>query len=165
MIKNEIKIHSDDALFLNRVKNSYKINSRYLWLILMLIVLIPFIVISFMKLKLLFYIIILLYLFSFLYPIIFIECRKYIYSVKISNDNELEIKYLDFYKHKIIVEPFENIRLIEFGDAPGAKTVRNFKIYRDFGKGHHKFLINQYEILEWSKTENIERLKSLLNKS
>lgn len=148
-----------------RVLKSYKKNSSYLWGLLFLAVLFPVLIVTFIKCKIVFSVLILLFLFSFVFPIVFLECRNLIYSIKISNENFIEIRYLHYNHKKLIIEPFKNIRILEYGTGPGSKTVRNFKIYRDFGKGHRKILINQYEILEWSNQENIERLKQILSKS
>jgi hypothetical protein len=101
---------------------------------------------------------------AFVLPIVLFECRIYTFEILLSND-KLIIKYLHFNKEKVIKTDFGNIKIVEYGSGYGSKTEPSFKIYQDFGKGNHIYLINQYKIIEWSKPENIKKLKDMLDKS
>lgn len=164
MIENIITINFNKVNYWDRVCISIrKLLSNPTVLILMFVFFI-LMLLSILKQSNILFIILVLNLGLFFAPIFFVECKNYIHTIKFSKD-KLEIYYQSYSKSCVVIEQFDKIRVIEFDQTPGSITAKNFKVYRDFGKGHHKFLINQYEILEWSKTENIERLKSLLNKS
>ena len=94
-----------------------------------------------------------------------VESYIYIYRIYIQNDN-VYIFYLAFNKEKSIKIPNKNLRIIEYKNSgAGAKTRDMFHIVKDLGKGHITKIIRQYKIEEWSKQENIEMLKEMMNKS
>jgi len=163
---------NDNLIFLNLTKVNYRERLsgsirnliRKPTVLLLMIVFIVLILISVFKQSNLLLIVLLLNLIVFFIPIFFFECKNYINEIRICDD-KLEIHYQFFFKSSVIIEQFDNIRIIEYAHTPGSITVNNFKIYRDFGKGHRKTLINQYEILEWSNNENKDKLKNILNKS
>ncbi len=150
--------------YFERIKKSYKVWNRFLYTLgFFVFVTLPFLYMTY-QYPILFLITILSFLLFFIAPVVFSECKNYIFQMKVTND-QIVIKYLSFNKEKEISEEYIDLRLLSQGNVPSSKTVENFKIYRDYGKGHRRYLVNQYKILEWSKPENIEKLEQLLNKS
>ncbi len=152
----QIIINFEKVSYWKRVYNSLKSNNRFFkYLAITFVVALSTIHIHFPYGILM---LISLYALFFFSPILFVECKNYIYFVRMIN-NEIEIKYQSFNKDKLIIVKQEQMRIVELNKGNFSFTVTMFRIYEKLSKNEVKYLVNQYKILNWSDVKSIEKLR------
>jgi len=104
----------------------------------------------------------LIFFLFYLMPVLH-ESYIYLYRVEVKDDC-VKLYYLRFNKKVCLTVNGLSVRVQQY-DALGlgSKTGNFFRIVNDFGKGHVRKVIKQYEINDWANKENLQKLKLLIS--
>lgn len=93
----------------------------------------------------------------FFMPILFQECKIYIFSIKQIN-NDIEIRYQLFNADKVLNVKAEQLRLVELNKGTFSLTVSKVSFYIKLNRTDVNYLIDQYRIIKWSDDELLDKL-------
>lgn len=104
----------------------------------------------------------LIFFLFYLVPVLY-ESYIYLYKVEVKDDC-VKLYYLRFNKKSCITVKGLSLRVKQFdASGLGSKTGNFFRIVNDFGQGHVRKVITQYEINDWANKDNVQKLKLLIS--
>jgi len=145
----------DKTTYLQRIFLSLKKNARLFKFLGILVITIPSTIhISFPIGSL---VAVIFFILLFFLPILIMECKTYIYSIK-RIENEIEIRYQYYNYDKVLIVSADQLRFLELKKDMFSLTVNNVRVYLSLNKTEVKKLLDQYRIVSWANDDLLSKL-------